>query len=292
MNKKQRFLNINAPVKSVFIGGLAAAASAIATMVVPTAPAEAQNSPVSPAPVQPDAPINPDLGGTTTDTGTTTGGGTTTDGGTTGGGTTTDGGTTGGGTTTDGGTTGGGTTTDGGTTGGGTTTDGGTTGGGTTAPQNFGVLGADFVNAQALALGISPAEYFGLPVVQAAIGNFGNGAQGFLSAFAAKLQQGGLFNVQAYQNQTFVNLIANATNVGEAISGFNALSAERLALLYRLGFTRFANLPIRRARVFSRIRYFDITLGQVAMYKFTSQRFVGAGGRIVPGLFNRERSRD
>jgi hypothetical protein len=141
-------------------------------------------------------------------------------------------------------------------------------------------------------LGISPAEYFGLPVVQAAIGSFGTGAEGFLNAFAAKLQQAGLFNTAAYSNASFVNLINTSSNVGEAISAFNALSVERLAFLYRLGFSRFGGLPIRRARVFSRLRYFDISLSQVVVYKFTQIRFVGTGGQIVPGLFNRVRSSD
>jgi hypothetical protein len=128
-----------------------------------------------------------------------------------------------------------------------------------------------------------------LPLVQAAIASFGAGAEGFLAALAAKLQAAGLFNAAAYQNAAFISLIAGAANAADAINAINALSVEQLALLYRLGFTRFGGLPIRRAREFSRIRYFDITLTQMLTYKFTSVRFTGAGGRIVPGLFNRKR---
>ncbi len=233
MNGKQRFSNLTAPAKGVIIGGLAAAASAIATVVVPSAPAEAAGSPVSPAPVTPAQPLNPNLGGTPVETPTPTP---------------------------------------------------------TPTPTNFGPLSAAFVNAQAAALGLTPEQFMALPLVQAAIARFGAGAEAFLAALAAKLQAAGLFNAAAYQNAALINLFNNVANVTDAINLINALSVEQLALLYRLGFTRFGGLPIRRAREFSRIRYFDITLSQMVAYRFTSIRFTGAGGRIVPGLFNRERS--
>ncbi len=68
MNAQHRFSNLKAPVKNLMIGGLVAAASAIATVVGPTTPASAQNSPVSPAPTTPAGPLNPILGGTPTET--------------------------------------------------------------------------------------------------------------------------------------------------------------------------------------------------------------------------------
>jgi outer membrane biosynthesis protein TonB len=72
MNAQNRFSNLKAPVKNLLIGGLVAAAGAIATVVGPTTPAGAQNSPVSPAPTTPAAPLNPILGGTPTETPTPT----------------------------------------------------------------------------------------------------------------------------------------------------------------------------------------------------------------------------
>ena len=72
MNAHNRFSNLKAPVKNLVIGGLVAAASAIATVVGPTTPAGAQNSPVSPAPTTPTQPLNPILGGTPTETPTPT----------------------------------------------------------------------------------------------------------------------------------------------------------------------------------------------------------------------------
>jgi hypothetical protein len=128
-----------------------------------------------------------------------------------------------------------------------------------------------------------------LPAVQAAIASLGAGAEGFLAAFAAKLAQAGL-GLDAYSNPGFISLIAGAANAADLISAFNALSVEQLALLYRLGFTRFGGLPIRRAQEFSEIQYFAITLSQMVAYKFTLVRFTGPGGVIDPGLFNRQRS--
>jgi hypothetical protein len=128
-----------------------------------------------------------------------------------------------------------------------------------------------------------------LPAVQAAIASLGAGAEGFLAAFAAKLAQAGL-GLSAYSNPSFVNLITTAANAADATRVFNALSVEQVALLYRLGFTRFGGLPIRRARVFSKIRYFEISLSQMLAYRFALVRFTGPGGAIAPGLFNRQRS--
>jgi hypothetical protein len=146
------------------------------------------------------------------------------------------------------------------------------------------------VTAQAAALGLTPEQYLALPLVQAAIASLGAGAEGFLAALAAKLQAAGLFNVSAYQNAAFISLIAGAANASDAISAINGLSIEQLALLYRLGFTQFGGLPIRRGQFFSRLRYSQISLSQMLVYKFTSVRFTGSGGVIVPGLFNAPRS--
>ncbi|MBD2547582.1 hypothetical protein [Planktothricoides raciborskii] len=124
-----------------------------------------------------------------------------------------------------------------------------------------------------------------LPLVQEAIARFGAGAEAFLAAFAKR----GL-GLDAYRNSAFINLIATVANADDAIRVFNALSDKQLALLYRLGLTRFGGLPIRPARAFSRLRYSQITLTQMLAYKFTSVRFTGPGGVIAPGLFNRQRS--
>jgi hypothetical protein len=128
-----------------------------------------------------------------------------------------------------------------------------------------------------------------LPAVQAAIASLGAGAEGFLAAFAAKLAQAGL-GLSAYSNPSFVNLITTAANAADATRAFNALSVQQMALLNRLGFSRFAGLPIRRALAFSRLRFYQISLIQMLAYRFTIVRFTGPGGVIAPGLFGAPRS--
>ena len=126
-----------------------------------------------------------------------------------------------------------------------------------------------------------------LPVFQTA-SNYGD-PRAVLEAFVSKMKVSGLLNISAFSNPSFVNLIQSAGNSSDAVKALNSLSAERFALVGRLG--TFDNCPLRRAREFSskrRIRYFQITLGDMISYKLTSFRSMGPGGIIAPGFFNRE----
>jgi hypothetical protein len=140
-------------------------------------------------------------------------------------------------------------------------------------------------------LGVDALTYFNSLVVQAAIGRFGGGADGFLSAFRAKTLASGLSFNQAFNNVEFVGLVNTFGSLSDAISAINALDVVRFQFISRLGFSRFAGQPIRRALLFSRLRFFQIGLSQIVVYRFTNFRFTG-GTSFPAGLFNKPRSSD
>ncbi|HAN73466.1 MAG TPA: hypothetical protein DCQ51_05365 [Planktothrix sp. UBA8407] len=148
----------------------------------------------------------------------------------------------------------------------------------------------NFLQGLAKDLKISLEQLNKTPLVLAA--NTTNDPVKTLEAFASKLKDTRLFSIDAFNNPTFVNQIAGAASSSDIVTGLSRLSAERFALLYRLGSTSFGSSPIRRAQVFSHIRYFNISLTEIMVDKFTSVRFIGPGGSIVPGLFNKVNQED
>jgi hypothetical protein len=140
----------------------------------------------------------------------------------------------------------------------------------------------NFLQGLAKDLKISLEQLNKTPLVLAA--NTTNDPVKTLEAFASKLKDTRLFSIDAFNNSAFVNQIAGAASSSDIVTGLSRLSAERFALLYRLeqlGSTSFGSSPIRRAQVFSNIRYFNISLTEIMVDKFTSVRFIGPSNSIA-----------
>ncbi|HIK13067.1 MAG TPA: hypothetical protein IGS52_22890 [Oscillatoriaceae cyanobacterium M33_DOE_052] len=138
-------------------------------------------------------------------------------------------------------------------------------------PVTFGPLDAAYVLATARALGVDPAVFFQSRVVQGSL-RFGPDAGSTLAAFEAKLREIGQFNIGSYNNESFADIFLNARNSSEILAIFRSITAERFALVGRLG--RFGALPLRRARQFSRLRYTLVSLTQVVIYQGANVRFL------------------
>ncbi|MGA8896956.1 MAG: calcium-binding protein, partial [Planktothrix agardhii] len=147
----------------------------------------------------------------------------------------------------------------------------------------------NFLQGLATSQGVTLKQLTQTPLVLAA--NNTDDPLKTLEAFASKLQGAGLPLLAVFNNKrSFVNLIENARNSSEIAKMLSTLSAEKFALLNRLGLAQFGGVPIRRALTFSRLRYYQISLTQILAYRFTSVRFTGPGGTIAPGLFGAPRS--
>ncbi|WP_199248289.1 hypothetical protein [[Phormidium] sp. ETS-05] len=127
-----------------------------------------------------------------------------------------------------------------------------------------------YVRGLAGRLGTSETILLQTRVFQVVTGLSGN-QTALLQAFQAALERAGIFNLAAYNNAGFADLIANSGNAELAMQIFSRLATNRLLLVYRLG--SLSSLSVRQGLV--GVQFARFTFTQYVVYQGLGVRFTG-----------------